>query len=53
MSFAQGGAGVSCPPLSVFLAPFLSHLPYMPVVVGGGGRVYAWVWGVCGGGLIL
>ena len=53
VSFAQGGTGVPCTPFSVFLDPFLSHMPALPVVVGGGGRVYAWVWGVLGDGLLL
>ena len=42
LSFSQGDTGVPCPTLFVFLAPFLSRLPTMPVVVGGGGQVYAW-----------
>ena len=53
MYFDQGGTCVPCPPFSVLLATFLSRLPDLPVVVGGGGRVYAWVWGVGGGGLLL
>ena len=53
MSFEKGGTGVPFPPFSVFSAPVLSRMPALPMVVGGGGRVYAWVWGVGGGGLIL
>ena len=53
VSFDQGGTGVPCAPLSVFLEPFLSRLHALPVVVGGGGRVYAWFWSIDGGGLLL
>ena len=53
VSFSQGGTGVSCPPFSVFSAPFLSRLPALPVVVGGGGQVYEWDWVVGGGELVL
>ena len=53
MYFSQGGTGVPCSPFSVFSAPFLSCLPNMPVVVGGGGRLYVCNWDVDGGGLVL
>ena len=53
VSISQGGAGVPCPPFSVFSASFLSRLPALPVVVGGGGQVYAWDWVVDGGELVL
>ena len=52
-SFAQGGTVVPCPPFSVFSAPLLFSLPALTMVVGGGGQVYAWDWGVGGGGLIM
>ena len=53
MSFSQGGTGVTCFPFSVFLAPLLCRLPALPLVVGGGGRLYAWYWGVGGIGLVV
>ena len=53
MSFTQGGTGVPCPPFSVFLVPLICRLPALTVVVGGGGQVYAWDWGVGGGGLVV
>ena len=56
VSFSQGGTGVSCPPFSVFPAPFLSclpALPALPMVVGGGSQVYGLVWGVGRGGFLL
>ena len=53
MSFAQGGTDVPGSPFSVFSEPFLSRLHALPVVVGGGGRVYAWVWSIDGVGLLF
>ena len=53
VSISQGGAGVPCPPFLVFLAPFLSRLPALPVVVVGGAQVYACDWVVGGGELVL
>ena len=46
----QGGAGVPCPPFSVFLAPSVCLLHALPFVVGGGEQVYAGDWGVGGSG---
>ena len=53
VSFAQGGTGVPCPPFSVLSTTLLCCLPALPVVVDGGGRVYAWYWGVGGSGIFL
>ena len=53
MSFAQGGTSVPRFPFYVLSVPFLSCLPALSVVVGGGGQVYAWDWGVGAGGLVL
>ena len=53
VSFAQGGTCLTCTPFNVFSAPFLFRLPALPVMAGGGGRVYARDWGVGGGGLLL
>ena len=51
-SFSQEGTGVPCPPFFVFLEPLLCRIPSLPLVVDGGGRVYAGDWGV-GGGLLV
>ena len=53
MSFAEVRTGVPCHPFSVFSAPLLFRLPALTMVVGGGGRVYAWDWGVGGDGLVI
>ena len=53
VSFDQGGTGVPCPPFFVFLVPLLCRLTALPIVVGGGGHVYAWDWDVDGGGLVM
>ena len=53
VSFFQGGTGVTCTPLSVFLVPLLCRLTAFPVVVVGGGQVYACYWGVGGSGLVV
>ena len=47
----KGGQVYLVPPSPYSRLHFLSCLPALPVVVGGGGQVYMWDWGVDGGGM--
>ena len=51
--FSQGGAGLPCPPFSALSAHLFCRLPALPLVVGGGGRVYVGDWGFGGSGLVV
>ena len=51
--FSQGGTGVPCTPFSIFLAPLFCRLPALPLLIGGGGQVYAGDWGFGGSVLVV
>ena len=53
MSFAKGGTGVPCVPFYVFSGPLLCRPLDLTVVVGSGGRVYAWDLCVGSSGLVV
>ena len=53
MSFFQGEAGLPCPYFYDFSFPLFCCLPALPLVVGGGGRVYAGDWGVGESGFVV